>query len=140
MDMPILAVLIRDSNSPCTELEGVLGDLSVEVYSVKRWAEAKALIELYQAQLVFVELNIWKQSYSHMVNTAITADQPFNIIVVGSLPDIENYVSAIERGAFNFVAPPFARDVLAEVVYTAAMDARDRRKSLARAPFSHSAR
>jgi DNA-binding NtrC family response regulator len=139
MDMPILAVSIHDHMEPCTELEGLLGDMSVETYSVKRWDEARDLIAQYQPLLVFVDLNIWRQSSEEMVSAAVAADQTFNIIVVGPQPDIEKYVSAIELGAFLFVAPPFARDVLAQSVYAAALDARDRRSSLARTPFSHAA-
>jgi DNA-binding NtrC family response regulator len=140
MDMPILAVSMHDDMEWCTELEGALEDLAVEVYTVKRCGEANDVIAKYQPLLLFVDLNIWKQSHDEIVSMAVAADQTFNIIVVGSLPDIEKFVSAIEHGAFNFVAPPFARDVLALVVYTAAIDARDRRRSLSRAPLSQASR
>jgi DNA-binding NtrC family response regulator len=136
MDMPILAVSMHDHMESCAELEGGLEDLSVEVYTVKRCGEAKDLIARYQPLLLFVDLNIWTQSHDEILSMAVAADQTFNIIVVGYLPDIEKYVWAIEHGAFNFVAPPFARDVLALVVYTAAIDARDRRRALARPPLS----
>jgi DNA-binding NtrC family response regulator len=136
VENPIWAVAIHDHIEPCAELEGILRDLSVEVRAAKRCSEAWGLISKYQPSLVFVDLNVWRQSHNAIVNMAIEADQTFNIIVVGSLPDIEKYVSAIERGAFNYIAPPFSHDVLALVVQAAVADSRERRKSLATSPIS----
>lgn len=140
MDMPILAVSLHNEKDQCIELEEALEDMSVEVYSAKRCVEAKELIANYQPLLLFVDLDIWKQLHDVILDMAISADQFMSIIIVASSPDIEMYVSAIEQGAFNFVAPPFARDVLAMIVYTAALDARNRRRSLSREPLPKTTR
>jgi DNA-binding NtrC family response regulator len=115
------------------ELEAVMGGLAVKVFSVAECGEAWDLITQHHPSLVFVDLNTWRQSHSAIVDMAVEAEQTFNIIVVGALPDIEKYVAAIEHGAFNFIAPPFSPEVLSLVVQTAAQDASARRKSLSAA-------
>jgi DNA-binding NtrC family response regulator len=112
----------------------------VEFFCVKGCREAKDLIAQYHPVLVFVDVPIWSKSHADIVNMSKGADQNFNIIVVGPLPDIEQYVSAIERGAFNYVAPPFFHETLTPVVHSAAMDARERRESLERVLLSFEAR
>jgi FixJ family two-component response regulator len=103
----------------------------VETYGARTWSAAKILIGQYRPLLVFVDLPIWRKSYTDIVNTANESDQFFNIVVAGSLPDIQLYVSAIERGAFSFVSAPFSHEELTRVVHSATRDARERRESLA---------
>lgn len=136
MDNHLSAVLIHERPEPFEALKGALGDLSVESYCVKGSNGAEALIAQFQPLLVFVDLPIWSQSHADIVNMANAADQTFNIIVVGLLPDIEEYVSAVELGAFNFMAPPFSHDSLTMAVHSAAKDAMDRR-ALAKAILAH---
>ncbi len=131
MDTPLFAISIHEHPEPCKALEAALGDLSVETYFVKGWAAARDLIAQYQPLLVFVELAIWNRSHAEIVHLAGVADPYFNIVVVGSVPDIEMYVSTIEQGAFEFIAPPFAYEALTRVVHSAAKDARSCRQSLA---------
>jgi len=140
MDKPISTVLIHNRLEPCRELQGALGDLSLDTHSAKSCSEATDLVAQYRPLLVFVDLPIWNQSFPEIVNMEIAAEQAFTIIIVGSLPDIEEYVSAIEHGAFNFIAPPFGHDALTLVVHAAAMDALERRKTMGRVSMSHGAR
>jgi DNA-binding NtrC family response regulator len=132
MDTPLLAISIHEHPEPCKALEAALGDLSVETYFVKGLPAARDLIAQYQPLLVFVELAIWNRSHAEIVHLAGAADPYFNIVVVGSVPDIEMYVSAIEQGAFEFIAAPFAPETLTRVVQSAVKDARSCRESLAR--------
>lgn len=80
--------------------------------------------------MVFIESTIWGSAYKDLVDLSRRPDLALSVIVVGPAPDIELYVAAIERGAFSFVAPPFAYDGLNVIVHSAAMDARDRRESM----------
>lgn len=139
VDNPILAVLIQERPDPFEALKSVLSDMDVEAYSVESCDEAKNLIAQYHPLLVFVDSPVWSRFHADIVNMAMAADRTFNIIVLGSAPDIELYASAIEQGAFNFVAPPFSREPLMRVVNSAAMDARERRESLTREVFAHAA-
>lgn len=140
MDNHLSALLIRELPEPFQALQGALSDLSVESYPARGCNEAASLVVRYQPPVVFADLPIWRQSHAEIVNMANAANRTFNIIVVGPLPDIEQYMSAIERGAFNFVAPPFSHDTLTLAVHSAAMDARERRESLERVLLSIAAK
>ncbi|MGO8790148.1 MAG: hypothetical protein ACLQVL_22570 [Terriglobia bacterium] len=139
MDNLILAVLIQERPDPFEALKGVLSGMDVEAYSVESCSEAQNLIAQYHPLLVFVDLPVWSRFHADIVNMAKAADQTFNIIVVGPTPDIELYASAIEQGAFNFVAPPFSREPLLRVVHSAAMDVQERNELLAREVLAHTA-
>jgi DNA-binding NtrC family response regulator len=137
MDNHLLAVLIHERSEPFEALKEALFDLSVEAYCVEGGSEAEDLIAEYQPLLVFVDLPIWSESHADIVDMVEGADQSLNIIVVGPLPDIQEHVAAIERGAFSFIAPPFSHKALTPVVHAAAMDARDRRESLVRVGLAY---
>src|SRR5579872_5815969 len=126
MDTPLLALLIYEHPERFESLNATLRDLSLETYGARTWEACKELIRQYQPVLVFVELSIWNKAHDEMVKMARLADQPFNVIVIGSLPDIEQYVATMEQGAFNFLAPPFSHDTLTLAVHTAAADAQQR--------------
>ena len=86
MDMPIHTVSLHNEKDQCIELEEALEDMSVEVFSAKRCVEAKELIASYQPLLLFVDLDIWKQSHGVILDMAITADQFINISRCRFLP------------------------------------------------------
>ncbi len=130
----VAAVLLHDHVESFLELEGVLGDLAVEAYSAMNCSQTQALIVKHQPALVFVDLNIWRQFYTTLMGMAAHADQTFNVIVVGSMPEIEKYVTTIEQGAFSFVAPPFTHEVVGLVVQTAVSDASERQQELTGVP------
>jgi FixJ family two-component response regulator len=66
-----------------------------------------------------------------ILNIAESAEVPLNVIVVASQPDTRFYVSVMERGAFDFVAPPFEHESLNFVVRSAELDVRRRREAVA---------
>jgi FixJ family two-component response regulator len=56
------------------------------------------------------------------------ATSPLNVIVVGTTTNNKLYLSALERGAFDFLSPPFERQALDFVVKSAGQDVRHRRQ------------
>jgi DNA-binding NtrC family response regulator len=133
MDSPLLAVIVYDHPEPFGALTSALNDLGVETYGVRTWDAAKVLIGQYRPLVVFVELTTWHRIREDIIATASEADQAFAAVVVGPLPDIELYVSTIEQGAFNFVAPPFSQEALSLALHSAATDTKRRRETDARA-------
>lgn len=129
MDKPLVAVLVYEHPDPLRALSKTLMDLSVEYYGARTWDAATVLIGQYQPVMIFVEITIWSKTRDAIMRASESADHPFSTIVVGCVPDIELYVSTIEQGAFNFVAPPFSHDILTPVLQTATVDAQRRRDS-----------
>ena len=128
MERPF-AFLIHDRPEPFGELQAILKDLSVESVSIKSHEATGDLVAQHNPPLVFMDMSLQGNSWMKILNVVLKTEFPLNVIMVGPLPDIQLYVSVIERGAFSFVAPPFLLDDLNAVVHSALMDVRDRREA-----------
>ncbi|MGA2986187.1 MAG: response regulator [Terriglobia bacterium] len=128
----LFAVLIHDHREPFESLRRILRDLSIETYSVSTCKEAVDLISQCKPHVVFTESSMVDGSWLSILNMAEEANVPLSVIVVGALPVTRHYVSVMERGAFDFVAPPFEQEPLNLVVRSAALDAHRRREASGR--------
>lgn len=127
------ALLVYDQAHPLELLDLPLKEMAVEVRKVRTCDEAADLIKHTHPQIVFTDTHLSDGSWVDILNMATEAEVPTNVIVVGTTTDTQLYVSAIERGAFDFVVPPFEHEGLAYVVRSAEQDVRSRREALARA-------
>ncbi len=127
----LFALLIHNRPEPFESLRGVLKDLSIETYSVETCKEAKDLISQCKPHVVFTERALVDGSWVSILTMAEEADVPVSVIVVGALPSDQLHVSVTERGAFDFVAPPFECEPLNSVVRSAALAAHCRREASA---------
>ena len=132
MSEHLFAVLIHDRPDPFDALRRTLNDLSVETYSVSTCKEAEELITHCKPQIVFAENSVADGSWRTILKMAEAEDVPLSVIVVGAVPDTRHYVSVMEHGAFDYVAPPFEHEPLDHVIKSAALDALRRRNALAR--------
>lgn len=131
MSERLFALLVHDHPEPFESLKRVLRDLSVETYSVETCKEAEDLLTRFRPQLIFAENALPDGSWANILKAAGASNVPLNVIVVGAFPDIHSYLSAMERGAFDFVTPPFEREPLSFIVRSAELDARRRREATA---------
>ncbi len=129
----IFALLIHDNPDSLLGLKWALRELEVETFSVRNCQEAEGLLPQTQPQVVFVDTSLTEGSWVDAINLAERTDVPPNVIVVGANTNIDLYLSAMEHGAFDFVAPPFELEPLEYVVQSAALDARARKHAQARA-------
>ena len=125
------AFLIHDQPESFQELEGILKDLSVETWSIKNCDSAESLFSHHNPSLVFVDLSVWERACEQLA--VLERKATLNVIVVGTVADIELYVSSIQRGALSFIAPPFEHNGLSIIIHAAAIDVRERRKVMAQA-------
>ncbi len=133
MNDRIFALLVHDNPDSLIKLKWALRKLGVETYSVRNCQEAEGLLPQTQPQVVFVDITLTDGSWADAIHLAEKAEVPPNVIVVGSSTNIDLYLSAMERGAFDFLAPPFELEPLEYVVHSAALDARARKQAMAHA-------
>jgi len=119
-----LALLVHDRPAPLESLKSALKELAVETYSVNSCQEAKRLLPQTHPHIVFTDTTLPDGTWADVVDLAENATSPVNVIVVGSNKDVKFYIAALERGAYDFVLPPFERKALDYVVHSAADDAR----------------
>jgi DNA-binding NtrC family response regulator len=84
---------------------------------------------LNPAPLVFTDTTLPDGTWADILAEAEKAAQPVNVIVVARVVDTRFYIEAIQTGAFDFLAPPFAASDLAYVVRSALDNVPTRRKA-----------
>jgi DNA-binding NtrC family response regulator len=132
MSERLFAILIHNHPEPFDSLRRVLKELSVETYSVDTCKQAQELINDCQPHLIFAESCVADGSWVSILNMAEAEAVPLNVIVVAALPDMGFYLSVMERGAFDFIAPPFEHEPMKFLVKSAARDCHRRREASAR--------
>jgi DNA-binding NtrC family response regulator len=128
----IFAILIYDQHGAMDLLKLALRDLSVGTYSVPTLEEARHLIPQTHPHLLFTATSVADGSWVDVINLAAQTEIPLNVIVVSAIKDVKLYISALERGAYDFVLPPFEPLALDMVVRSACENVRHRRQTLAR--------
>ena len=124
----VTALLIFDQTKPLDDIEAALEKLAVLTTRAQTLAEAsRALSEVNPPLLAFTQSKLPDGNWSDVLSLSQKAASPVNVIVVGREVDTQLYASAIEVGAFDFIAPPFETQDLAHVVRCAADNALARR-------------
>lgn len=124
------ALLVHYDRELFDELQSALEGLSVKASRARTCGEA-AMCLLGRAEpppLVFTDVHLADGNWTSILRLAAGASKHVNVIVVAPHPDINLYFEALERGAFDFIAPPFAAAGLGYVVACSANDAQLRRK------------
>jgi response regulator of citrate/malate metabolism len=86
--------------------------LSIGTYSVATCKEAKDLISQCKPHIIFTESSLRDGWWSSLLNIADAANVPLSVIVISEHPDTRLYLSVMERGAFDFLVPPFEHEPL----------------------------
>jgi DNA-binding NtrC family response regulator len=124
----VTALLIFHQTTPLSDIEAALEKLAIRTKHAQTLAEARhALSRVNPPLLAFTESKLPDGNWSDVLSLSQSASSPVNVIVVGREIDTRLYASAIEIGAFDFIAPPFEAVDLAHVVRCAADNALARR-------------
>lgn len=137
MSERLFALLVHDQSEVFESLKQALKKLSVETCSIRTCHETEQLISQCAPQIIFTESSVADGSWVSIVSMAEAANVPLNVIVVSAFPDTRLYLSVMERGAFDFVAPPFEHEPLKFVVRSAALNSQARRGVLAHAAVAN---
>ena len=129
MSEQLIALLVHDRPDAFADLARALKDMLVETYSAATCQDARELITAYKPHLIFTETFLRDGSWMSFLDMAAAAKVPLNVIVVGTITNIHTYVSVIDCGAFDFIAPPFDLESLEFVVHLAEKDVRHRREA-----------
>jgi DNA-binding NtrC family response regulator len=130
MRRTVTALLIFHRTEPYNDLEAALEKLAVRTGRAGTLAEAcHVLSSVNLPLLVFTESELPDGNWADVVSLSARAASPVSVIVMGQEIDTKLYVSVIEGGAFDFMAPPFEAMDLAHVVRCAADNALMRRQA-----------
>ena len=134
MEEDVKALMVQVRPGPLEALQLALMEQSIEIRTVKNCGEAgHVLCSDWFPHMVFTDVHLADGNWADVLTLASNATAPVNVIVVARFIDMKFYIQAIERGAFDFIVPPFARMELQHVVRIAAENALTRRRKLASA-------
>jgi DNA-binding NtrC family response regulator len=128
MSEKISVLLVSGEPESFAPLKSLLQSQSLETREVPSCGEA--LLVLWGKQpphLVFTDTQLPDGTWAEVISLAGKAQAPSNVIVVSRLVDVKLYVEAIERGAFDFITPPFEARELRHIVRRATEDVLERR-------------
>ena len=129
IDGHVSGLLVYRDSGHFESLQRILRGLTVETCSVRTCKEAREIIPLYKPHVIFTESTLADGSWASILDMAESAEAPINVIVVGSHPNTQHYLSVMERGAYDFIAPPFEHDSLNFILRSAVLNARYRREN-----------
>jgi DNA-binding NtrC family response regulator len=127
------ALVIHDRPFPFETLKSALKVLNIEVSSVSDIERAKRLIPQTEPYIVFTDTTLPDGSWMDVLEMADQTGVPTRVIVVSPQKDIKLYWSAFEKGAYDFILPPFELEWLDLIVQRAGDDVRRRRQAQAHA-------
>jgi DNA-binding NtrC family response regulator len=115
----ITALLVGKLDGCLPKLKQCLEELGVKTAFVDQPNKLRVRLRKPNApELVFAATEPSDDTWSEVVNVARqTGNQP--VIVASRVVDVRKYLDALDRGAFDFVVPPFAQQDLRFVVESA---------------------
>lgn len=123
MAKEIMALLVCAEGSPFPGLQTALEGQSVSTRQVKSCAEAKNILhQEKRSTIVFTDTKLPDGAWTDVLKTSREESDHAEVVVVSRQPDVDLYLNVMERGAFDFIAPPFAPAELAHVVRCATHD------------------
>ncbi len=104
----ISALLVHSWPGPLDELRSILAGLGVKTVVARSCGEAALFLWGERPpHMVFTDRQLGDGTWADMVTIAAKAPAAVRVTVISRLVDIRLYLEALERGAFDFLAPPF---------------------------------
>jgi len=126
------ALLIHERSKPFDALCRMLWELSVGTHSIDCCRAARGVISRCKPDVIFTDRSLSDGDWQTVLYLVEQTDAPASVIVVSPVPDAHTYLSVMEGGAFDFVAPPFEREPLNFVLRSAALNTHRLRTALTR--------
>ncbi len=128
------ALFVHYESEPMGALEKALEGQPVKACHASNCREASRLLENSNPpHVIFTDTTLPDGTWADVVGLAAKALMPVTVIVVARFVDMRLYVDVIQRGAFDFLAPPFVPFDLAHVVRCAVESVVSRRHGRAHA-------
>ncbi|MBZ5515401.1 MAG: response regulator [Acidobacteriia bacterium] len=131
------ALLVCDGNQVFEPLKLILHNQCITTRVAKSCGEALLLLWGKQPpHLVFTDVHLTDGNWTDVLSLADKSSLPINVIVVSRLMDVKLYIDAMQRGAFDFISPPFEGPDVAHVVRCATQNILRRRLALVKSTDS----
>lgn len=130
MSKRVIALLVHNGPGSFGALRQALQNQEIDVLSARNVQNASLLIQSAQPpELVFTDTEFSDGTWEDILHIAQEARRPVQVIVVSPYVDMNLYIEAMQRGAFDFIVPTISNSDLAYIVQGAAWKAFEQRNS-----------
>jgi DNA-binding NtrC family response regulator len=106
---PSVLVACKDYESRCA-LASILADFALDLVFASSVDQARAILLGQPIHLVLCEDILPDGSFRDVLHTLKLAGSGTPLVVCSLLGEIDEYLEAMESGAFDFIAPPLPAD------------------------------
>jgi len=117
--MKIKILIIDDEIMICKSLEAGLTDLGYLVATACDGSTALKLMATFRPNIVFTDMRLGNENGIELIDSLKRADQDVEIIVMTAFSDIKSAVSAIKKGAYDYINKPFELDQINMIIQRA---------------------
>ena len=113
----VAVLLVSDQEAIYRQLKSVLEKQGVQVRVAHYCAQVQNLLKQFALPaVIFSDTTLPDGSWADVLDLASLAQRPVPLIVVSRIVNINLYIGALERGATDFVVPPFYCQDIAHVL------------------------
>jgi NtrC-family two-component system response regulator AlgB len=112
----LAALIIEDERNIRRALRVCLESLEAKVTEASSFAEALAAIRRDTFDLVFLDLRLGTRSGLELISPLLSGNPNAAIVVVTAFPARATEIEAIRRGAWKYLAKPFAPNQIRDLV------------------------
>lgn len=110
-------LLVSGQGATDFALRKVLREAGVQVHSVQSCAEVRQVLRDGRVPCVlFCDASLPDGTWADILSLATRGALEIPVIVVSRVVDIKLYIDALEKGAADFIVPPFYRGDIAHVL------------------------
>jgi len=123
-----LVLVVDDDRNIRTVLKGMLEESGFSVMTSQDVGGALPVIEGQDLDLVITDLKMPGKSGMDLLSESLRLKPAVPVIMISAFGDVEAAVSAIKRGAYDFITKPFDEDELLNVIKKALSESRKNRE------------
>lgn len=110
-------LMVSSDGGTHVALRKVLSAAGVPVRLVRTCAEARAILESFGNPVaLFSDIMLADGTWADVLDLATEGDRQVPVIVVSRVVDIDLYINALEKGASDFIVPPFYHQDISHVL------------------------
>ncbi|HWQ79834.1 MAG TPA: sigma-54 dependent transcriptional regulator [Anaerovoracaceae bacterium] len=108
--MKIKVLVIDDELMICKSLEAGLSDMGHDVATAQNSSNALRLMVSFKPHIVLTDMRLGTENGIDLIDDIKKIDSDVEVIVMTAYSDIASAVSAIKKGAFDYINKPFELD------------------------------
>jgi len=105
--MKAKVLVIDDELMICKSLKAGLTDMGYDVATAQNSKDALKLAASFKPQLVLTDMRLGNENGIDLIDDIQKIDNDIEVIVMTAYSDITSAVTAIKKGAFDYINKPF---------------------------------